>query len=91
MNLLFWGLTIGLIGKILLAIGVLVAHHKIAHEHMIDRAVLRSFRIEFIVTGIGIALIIFGYFLEIYFYHYADLLSCSGAACAAAASTLLPM
>lgn len=81
MNLLFWGLTISLLGKILLAVGVLVAHHKIAHEHQIDAEVLRSFRMEFIVTGIGIGLIVFGYLLEIYFYHAASLLSCTGVEC----------
>ncbi len=33
MNLLFWGLTFGMLGKVLLAVAVLKAHSQIAHEH----------------------------------------------------------
>lgn len=83
MNILFWGLTVGLIGKILLVIGVLLAHGKIAHEHKIDRAVIKSFHKEKIITLIGLILIILGYLLEIYFYGFADMLNCSGMECAA--------
>jgi hypothetical protein len=82
MNILFWGLTVSLIGKVLVVCGVLFAHAKIKHEHRIDKMVLASFRTEFVITVIGLLLIIFGYFLEIYFYHFADLLSCSLMECA---------
>lgn len=89
MNILFWGLTISLIGKALLAIGVLLAHHKIAHEHRIDKQVLKSFRTEFVITLIGLLFILGGYLLEIYFYHAADLLLCNGEACVNAIEALL--
>lgn len=89
MNLLFWGLTVSVIGKVLLAVGVLLAHHKIAHEHRIDRAVLRTFRTEFVITLVGILLIVGGYLLEIYFYHAADLLQCEGTACLRSLEALL--
>lgn len=89
MNILFWGLTISLAGKIFLAIGVLIAHAKLAREKSIDLEVIQSIRIEFIITGIGIALILFGYLLETYFFHSADLLSCHGAACTEAITTQL--
>ncbi|MEX0918174.1 MAG: hypothetical protein WDZ93_03385 [Candidatus Paceibacterota bacterium] len=81
MNILFWGLTLSLIGKVLLALGVLLAHHKIAHEHRIDRKVLRTFRTEFVITLIGLFLILMGYGLELYFYHFANLLTCHGTDC----------
>lgn len=82
MNILFWGLTLSLIGKVLVALGVLLAHSKIAHEHRIDRQVLRTFRTEFVITLVGLFLIIVGYGLEIYFYHFANLLTCQGTNCA---------
>lgn len=73
MTLLFWGLTIGVIGKSLVAIAVLLAHHTIAHEHKIDRSVLRSFRIEFVITLVGLICILIGYGLELAFYDAHDI------------------
>ncbi|MEX0931003.1 MAG: hypothetical protein WDZ68_01780 [Candidatus Paceibacterota bacterium] len=90
MNILFWGLTISLFGKVFLGIGVLIAHAKIAQEKSIDWRVIRSIRIEFVITGIGLAMIIFGYLLEIYFFHSANLLLCLGEACVNNINTLLP-
>jgi uncharacterized membrane protein YidH (DUF202 family) len=84
MNILFWALTIGVIGKVLLAIGVLVAHSGILHEHRIDREVLRRFRWEHSITILGITLIVIGYFMEVYFYGFTPFLTCSGAECSAA-------
>ena len=84
MNFLFWGLTISVVGKILLAVGVLLAHSEIAHEHKIDAKVLKSFRIERWMTITGIALIVIGYALEIYFYGFTPFLTCEGMECMAA-------
>jgi len=84
MNLLFWALTIGVIGKVLLAAGVLIAHSTLAHEHRVDAAVLKSFRKEHIITLVGISLILLGYVLEIYFYGLTPLLSCTLESCGAA-------
>ena len=89
MNLLFWGLTIGLIGKILLVVGVLLAHNQIAHEHSIDDAVLKSFRKERVLTILGLMLIILGYLMEVYFYGFANMLTCEGAECAAMLGELI--
>ena len=83
MNLLFWGLTIGVAGKVMLAVGVLLAHSQIVQERKIDSEVLRSFKIEHTLTIFGIILIIVGYGLEIYFYGFTPLLTCSGTECAA--------
>ena len=76
MNLLFWALTVGVIGKVMLAVGVLIAHAEIAHELRIDRQVLQSFRIERVLTISGLLLIILGYFMEVYFYDFLSLLTC---------------
>ena len=84
MNLLFWGLTVSTIGKVMLASGVLIAHSELAHERRVDQLVIKSFRVERILTLTGLLLIVFGYGLEIYFYGFTSMLTCSGAECAAA-------
>ena len=89
MNLLFWGLTIGVIGKILLAGGVILAHTKIAHERKIDNEVLRSFRFELWLTVLGIVFIVLGYFIEIYFYGLTPLLTCDALECGASLGEIL--
>ena len=89
MNLLFWGLTVGVIGKVFLAVGVLIAHTELAHERKIDQLVLKSFRIEHSLTIAGLILIVAGYGMEVYFYDFISLLSCSGDDCAVSASVLL--
>lgn len=83
MLILFWGLTISVVGKVFLAIGVLWAHSNIEHEHRIDSVVLRSFRLERIITIIGLILILLGYGLEIYFYGFTPFLDCWGEGCLA--------
>lgn len=83
MQILFWGLTIGVIGKILVVIGVLVAHSGILHEHRIDRQVLKLFRWEHTITIIGLILIIIGYFIEIYFYGFTPFFTCPPGECIA--------
>jgi hypothetical protein len=90
MNLLFWGLTVSLLGKVMLAGGVLIAHTELAHEGRIDKLVLKSFRLERVLTVTGLLLIIGGYMLEVYFYGFdTTLLTCNGAECALEASLFL--
>lgn len=84
MNLLFLGMTISVLGKALLAIGVLLAHSKIAHEHRIDNEVLRTFRTEFVITLIGLIMIVVGYMLEVMFFGgFVNFAYCNEAECAA--------
>lgn len=84
MNLLFWALTIGVIGKVLLAAGVLWAHTTLAEEHIVDAKVIKTFRIEHTLTIIGITLIIVGYFIELYFYGFTPFKDCDIETCGAA-------
>lgn len=83
MNLLFWGLTVGTIGKVVLGIAVLRVHAGILHEHRIDGVVLQAIKKEKWVTIVGVALIVTGYFLEVAFYGYTPFLSCTGTECTA--------
>jgi hypothetical protein len=82
MNILFWGLTIGTIGKIIVGLAVLRVHMKIFEERKIDSAVLKYIRVEHALTVLGIALIMLGYILEVAFYSGADLFTCASAECA---------
>ena len=65
MNLLFWGLTLGVIGKGLLALGIIWVHITMATERSIDDEVVKAFRKETIITVIGFLLILVGYLIEI--------------------------
>lgn len=89
MNLLFWGLTIGAVGKILVAIGILKVHHIMALERRIDAKVIRSFAFEKTLTYLGIVCIIIGYLMELYFYGLTPMLTCHGVDCIQAASATL--
>jgi len=90
MNLLFWGLTVSMVGKVLLVVGVLKAHGQIAHEHRIDAKVLRTFHTEKIITIVGLICILIGYGMEVYFYKFdTPLFTCEGAECQEAAAIIL--
>ena len=89
MNVLFWGLTLSVVGKVLLAIGVFRAHSAVVREQKVDRKVVKSFRAERFNTILGLSLIIIGYALEIYFYSLTHLLTCEGEACAASFSAII--
>lgn len=84
MNILFWGITLGVIGKIILGIAVIRVHMNILAERKIDNIVLKSMKRERVVTFFGILLIVVGYVLEVYFYSGMNLFTCAGADCAAA-------
>jgi uncharacterized membrane protein len=89
MNALFWGLTLSVIGKVLLVIGVLLAHNQLAHEHKIDAKVIKTFKTERWITILGLLMIVIGYVLEIYFYGFTSMLTCDGEECGAALGALL--
>ncbi len=89
MNILFWGLTLGTMGKVLVAVAILKVHHTMAEEHKIDARVIRSFAVEKALTIIGVILILGGYLCEIYFYDLTPLLRCHGEDCMQAANLIL--
>lgn len=63
--MLFWGLTLGMIGKVLLGVTVIMVHSKITHEKRIDGLVLMEMKRERTVALFALLLIITGYFLEL--------------------------
>jgi hypothetical protein len=88
MSILFWGLTLGVIGKILVAVGILKVHYVMAMERSIDEIVIRTFWLEKVLTITGILFIVVGYCMEIYFYGLTPLLTCMGESCQTAATIL---
>ena len=89
MNILFWGLTLGVAGKILVVLAVLHMHHSLVKEQRIERGVILTYKQERIMTFLGLILIAVGYILEIMFYSPTELFNCEGVRCAAALGNLL--
>lgn len=81
MNILFWGVTLGVMGEVLVVLAVLHMHHSLVKEHRIDKKVILSYRQERWLTFIGLLLIVTGYTLEASFYGPTDLFTCSGETC----------
>ncbi|MAZ29974.1 hypothetical protein CL655_01690 [bacterium] len=85
MNLLFLGMTLGVVGKGLLALGVVWVHVAMANERRIDDLVVRSFRTELFITLLGFALILAGYIIEVSALGgFHTMATCVGDDCAAA-------
>lgn len=84
MNILFWGLTFGVIGKVMVVIAVMLMHHSLMHEHRVDRVVVKTFHKERFFTILGLILIVVGYIMEVYFYGPTNIFNCSGVECSAA-------
>lgn len=68
--MLFWGMTLGFIGKVLLGVTVMMVHSKITREKRIDGIVLTEMRREQIVAAFAIALMAIGYALELSYLGY---------------------
>ncbi len=85
MSLLFLGMTLSVIGKGMIALGVVWVHITMATERSIDDLVVRSFRTELYITIIGFALIVLGYVFEVHALGgFPALMLCESAECAAA-------
>ncbi len=70
LDVLFWGITLGMIGKILLGIAVLMVHSKVVSHRGIDKLVLREMQHERNITIIALLMIIGGYILEMIAFGY---------------------
>ena len=82
MNLLLLGITLGTIGKLIVAIAVLRVHTYIIREHTIDAVVLKALKREQYITLFGLLLIVFGFIFEMFFYNSnTNFFSCVGSEC----------
>lgn len=85
MDLLFIGMTLSVVGKGMIALGVVWVHVAMANERRIDDLVVRSFRTELFITLFGFALILIGYMLEVTALGgFQNMTSCVGPECTAA-------
>lgn len=74
--ILFAGLTLSFLGKVLLGVTVIMVHWKIIQEHKIDGQVLKEMRRERNVAILGIILIALGYLFEITFFEFLPFSEC---------------
>lgn len=74
MDLLLLGMTLSMLGKVILGVCVLSVHAKILKEHKIDGDVLSRMSHERYFALLGIAFIIAGYVAEITSFGYFDFL-----------------
>lgn len=81
MSLLFWGLTLSTLGKVIVVLAVLHMHHSLVKEHRVDRRVILSYHQERILTFIGLLLIVIGYVMEVAFYGPSNYLTCEAGVC----------
>ncbi len=68
MILLISGMTIGLVGKVMLGIAVIRVHMHIATERRVDGDVIRAIEREKYITALAILFMIFGYFMEVFYF-----------------------
>ncbi len=89
MNLLFWGITLGVIGKVIVVLAVLHMHHSLVKENKINHTIYLTYRQERVLTFLGLFLILIGYAMEVYFYSPTALFNCSGINCPASLNSAL--
>lgn len=58
------GYTLQTLGEVLVGLTVILVHHRVLHEHRIDRKVLRILQKEQVLGGLGVLMIITGYILH---------------------------
>lgn len=82
--MLFLGMTLSVIGKVMLGLAIIWVHVTMSTERSIDEEVVKAFRRETYITITALILIGAGYFLEVYGLGGFDaLMYCEGAECAA--------
>jgi hypothetical protein len=65
LDLLFWAITLDVVGKVILGVSVISVHWKIVKEHKVDAPVLKEMHREHTLAIIGIGLILIAYALEL--------------------------
>jgi hypothetical protein len=65
MSTSFIGFTLTFLGKVLVAFTAIMVHHRVVHEHKIDRAVFKTMKREQKVGILGVLFLVAGYLLEV--------------------------
>lgn len=64
-DLIFWAITLDVVGKVILGASVISVHWKIVKEHRVDAPVLKEMHREHTLAIFGICLILTAYVLEL--------------------------
>jgi uncharacterized membrane protein len=59
------GITIDMIGSVLIGYAALRVHHRFLNEHRVDKRVFQTMKIEQRLGVLGIVLVIIGYLIQI--------------------------
>ena len=59
------GRTLHTLGEVMIALTVLLVHHKMLKDHKLDKPVFREIQHEQVLGGLGLILIVGGYTLEL--------------------------
>jgi len=59
------GISLGVIGKILLGLTVMMVHHRVVLEHRIDKAVIREMKRERWLALFAMILMLIGFLFEL--------------------------
>lgn len=65
-DLLVTGVTMRVIGEVMVVLAVLHMHHTMIVEHRIDKRVVLTYRQERILTWCGLVFIVLGYLTEVF-------------------------
>lgn len=63
-DLLMVGVTLRVVGEIMVVLAVLHMHHTMIEEHRIDKRVVLTYRQERLLTWCGLCFIVLGYLAE---------------------------
>ncbi len=64
MDLLFIGMFLSFLGKMIVILTVLHMHHTLIREHKFDKKVYLSYQQERVLTWLGLLLIVIGFIIE---------------------------
>jgi hypothetical protein len=59
------GFTIQIAGELLIAVMVLRVHHRVLHEHKMDKKVFATMKREQLIGYIGVACLVVGYLVQV--------------------------
>ena len=66
MQLEIVGLTLDVVGTLMIAFAALRVHHRVLNKHKMDKCVFRAMKKEQVIGIFGAVLVITGYLVQIY-------------------------
>jgi hypothetical protein len=60
------GHTLEVLGTLMIAFAALRVHHRVLHEHRIDKKVFKAMKKERVIGVIGVGLVVLGYVAQLF-------------------------